>query len=232
MALPYTPPKNTEELDKRKELASVLKQFARNEIKVNPEDMVKSGATMGVSRGQLSNLYQQYRKDFLNNPPEGLAANTPPATTPPANTQPISTPLAGTPDQPETKGLDRLTAMQGSPMGSTSSLGQRRSLESDTGRALRMARRLERQGFGKAAENIALRAGESGLAEPALKTEAYRAKEAEMSAMAEAQAKESDIEKRKNLDFLKTMREQGKKELLSGGLAPATASFFGSLFKQ
>jgi hypothetical protein len=88
MALPsaYTPPKNPEELDKRKELASVLKQFARGEVKVNPEDMVKSGATMGVSRNQLSNLYQQYRKDFQNNPPQDLMGDTPPTGTTP--TQP------------------------------------------------------------------------------------------------------------------------------------------------
>lgn len=65
----YTP-KPEIDLDKRKELASVLKQFARDEVKVNPEQMVKSGESMGVSRSQLSNLYQQYRKDFEANPPE------------------------------------------------------------------------------------------------------------------------------------------------------------------
>jgi hypothetical protein len=169
MALPsaYTTPKNSEELDKRKELASVLKQFARGEVKVNPEDMVKSGATMGVSRNQLSNLYQQYRKDFQNNPPmdliggpEGFAVfgeklglkppTTPPTGTPTGTTPtqpslfsgeyqregpvkgpfitsttpaatPTQAPPAGTQDRgPETKGLDRLAAMQGTPMGSVS----------------------------------------------------------------------------------------------------------------
>jgi hypothetical protein len=187
MALPsaYTPPKNSEELDKRKELASVLKQFARGEVKVNPEDMVKSGATMGVSRNQLSNLYQQYRKDFQNNPPmdliggpEGFAVfgeklglkppTTPPTGTPtgttptgtPTGTTPTGTPTGTTPTQPSlfsgeyqkegpvkgpfitsttpaatptqappagtqdsgpaTPRLDRLAAMQGTPMGSVS----------------------------------------------------------------------------------------------------------------
>ena len=139
MALPsaYTPPKNSEELDKRKELASVLKQFARGEVKVNPEDMVKSGATMGVSRNQLSNLYQQYRKDFQNNPPmdliggpEGFAVFgeklglTPPTTPPtgtPTGTTPTQAPPAGTQDSgPATPRLDRLAAMQGTPMGSVS----------------------------------------------------------------------------------------------------------------
>jgi hypothetical protein len=104
MALPsaYTPPKNPEELDKRKELASVLKQFARGEVKVNPEDMVKSGATMGVSRNQLSNLYQQYRKDFQNNPPQDLMGDTPPTgttPTPPTGTTPTP-PTGTTPTQP------------------------------------------------------------------------------------------------------------------------------------
>jgi hypothetical protein len=166
MALPsaYTPPKNPEELDKRKELASVLKQFARGEVKVNPEDMVKSGATMGVSRNQLSNLYQQYRKDFQNNPPQDLMGDTPPTGTTPTGTTPTGTPTqpslfsgehqfewggstrgtpmpvkgpfitsttpaatptqappAGTQDSgPATPRLDRLAAMQGTPMGSVS----------------------------------------------------------------------------------------------------------------
>ena len=142
----YTP-KPEVDLDKRKELASVLKQFARNEVKVNPEDMVKAGATMGVSRSQLSNLYQQYRKDFQANPPESatsMAASTPPAGTPapmgvregpvmgrtPDSTPPSyfqtpsgadTTPATTAQDRgPATPRLDRLAAMQGTPMGSVS----------------------------------------------------------------------------------------------------------------
>ena len=139
-------PKPEGDLDKRKELASVLKQFARGEVKVNPEDMVKAGATMGVSRSQLSNLYQQYRKDFQANPPESatsMAASTPPAGTPapmgvregpvmgtPAGTPPSyfqtpsgadTTPATTAQDSgPATPRLDRLAAMQGTPMGSVS----------------------------------------------------------------------------------------------------------------
>ena len=109
--------------------------------------MVKAGATMGVSRGQLSNLYQQYRKDFQANPPESMqtpmAASTPPAGTPapmgveegpvmgtPASTPPSyfqtpsgadTTPATIAQDSgPATPRLDRLAAMQGSPMGSVS----------------------------------------------------------------------------------------------------------------
>jgi hypothetical protein len=142
----YNPATSSENLDKRKELASVLKQFARGEVKVNPEDMVKSGATMGVSRSQLSNLYQQYRKDFQNNPPQDLMGDTPPTGTTPTqpslfsgeyqkegpvkgpfitSTTPAATPTqappAGTQDSgPATPRLDRLAAMQGAPMGSVS----------------------------------------------------------------------------------------------------------------
>jgi hypothetical protein len=142
----YNPATSSENLDKRKELASVLKQFARGEVKVNPEDMVKSGATMGVSRSQLSNLYQQYRKDFQNNPPQDLMGDTPPTGTTPTqpslfsgeyqkegpvkgpfitSTTPAATPTqappAGTQDSgPATPRLDRLAAMQGTPMGSVS----------------------------------------------------------------------------------------------------------------
>jgi hypothetical protein len=163
----YNPATDPENIDKRKELASILKQFARREVKVNPEDLVKSGATMGVSRSQLSNLYQQYRKDFQNNPPmdliggpEGFAVfgeklglkppTTPPTGTPTGTTPtqpslfsgeyqkegpvkgpfitsttpaatPTQAPPAGTQDSgPATPRLDRLAAMQGTPMSSVS----------------------------------------------------------------------------------------------------------------
>ena len=121
---------------------------------------------MGVSRNQLSNLYQQYRKDFQNNPPmdliggpEGFAVfgeklGLKPPTTPPTGTPtgtptqpslfsgeyqkegpvkgpfitsttpaatPTQAPPAGTQDSgPATPRLDRLAAMQGTPMGSVS----------------------------------------------------------------------------------------------------------------
>ena len=122
---------------------------------------------MGVSRNQLSNLYQQYRKDFQNNPPmdliggpEGFAVfgeklglkppTTPPTGTPTGTTPtqpslfsgeyqkegpvkgpfitsttpaatPTQAPPAGTQDSgPATPRLDRLAAMQGTPMGSVS----------------------------------------------------------------------------------------------------------------
>jgi hypothetical protein len=261
-------PKPEGDLDKRKELASVLKQFARNEVKVNPEDMVKAGATMGVSRGQLSNLYQQYRKDFQNNPPQDLMSDTPPTGTTPTGTTPTGTtptqpslfsgeyqkegpvkgpsitsttpaatptqaPPAGTQDSgPATPRLDRLAAMQGTPIGSTSTLGQRRSLESESGKALRMARRLERQGFGRAAEQVALAGAQAGLAEPAFRTQAFREKQSQMSAAAAEQSQAELEEKRKNLEFLKRAREQGAREMEKGGISPATAALFGNLYKQ
>lgn len=85
---------------------------------------------MGVSRNQLSNLYQQYRKDFQNNPPQDLMGDTPPTGTTPTqpslfsgeyqkegpvkgpsitSTTPAATPTLAPPDSgPAIPSLDRL----------------------------------------------------------------------------------------------------------------------------
>ena len=122
--------------------------------------------------------------------------------------------------------------MQGTTMGSASSLGQRRSLESEGGRAMRMARKLERQGFSGAAQQMALAGAQAKLSEPALKTQAYREKAAQMGALAQSQTEAAEEEKRQTLAFLKRAREQGSRELDNGGLTPATATLFGSLYKK
>ena len=46
--------------------------------------------------------------------------------------------------------------------------------ESESGKALRMARKLERQGFGRAAESMALMGAQAKMSEPSIKTEEYR----------------------------------------------------------
>lgn len=113
---------------------------------------------------------------------------------------------------PESKGpltprLDRLAGLQGTPMGSTSSLGQRRSLESEGGKAMRLARKLERQGFGQAAEKMALAGAELKMNEPSIKTEAYREQESAMRGQAMSQEKEDEKMRR---DLLKAQLEAYK----------------------
>ena len=85
---------NQDVLNKRKDLASTLKQFARGEVQVDPEQMVKDASTVGVSREQLSGLYKQYRKELES----GSAASTQ--------------------NGPNTPNLDRLAQMQNKPIGS------------------------------------------------------------------------------------------------------------------
>jgi hypothetical protein len=97
---------------------------------------------------------------------------------------------------------------------------------------MRMARKLERQGFSKAAEQMALAGAQAKLSEPALKTQAYREKAAQMGALAQSQTEAAEEEKRQTLAFLKRAREQGSRELDNGGLTPATATLFGSLYKK
>jgi hypothetical protein len=104
MALPafYTPPKNDQELEKRKGLASMVKDMATadpqfknlyspEDLKAEKQDLVAMGAKIGVSRNQLTNLYNQYKaeaaKPLSTTPesggtPKGTAGTTPPATPP------------------------------------------------------------------------------------------------------------------------------------------------------
>ena len=59
----YTPPKDEEELEKRKILAEELWRFTRDDV--SPEyakTLVEEGAKIGVDRKQLSNLYKQYKE--------------------------------------------------------------------------------------------------------------------------------------------------------------------------
>ena len=62
----------------------------------------------------------------------------------------------------------------------TGGLGNRRSTESRRGRAARMARKLRREGYSKAAESMALQAAQIGLVEPSTKTQDYRWAESNM----------------------------------------------------
>ena len=142
MALPtlYTPPKDAGELEKRKVLASALKDFAAGNSPETAQSLMAQGEKIGVTRNQLSNLYNQYKKEGVTStplsappeaygPPSALANQTTPSpTTTPSPAEPSSMfsdygvregPVFANAG-PETKGLDRLAAMQGTPMGSVS----------------------------------------------------------------------------------------------------------------
>lgn len=126
-------------LEKRQELGSVLKQFARDEVKVDPEQMVKIGADVGVSRGQLGDLYKKYRSEFEAEAPEGSAPALAKAAQQPAES--MSQPLTGAPQQPAYQApsvTPNMDAYAQSNFGE--GLGRGRSLESESGKAMRIAR--------------------------------------------------------------------------------------------
>jgi len=117
---------------------------------------------------------------------------------------------------PVTPGLDRLAAMQGTPMGSTSTLNQTRSLESSEGKSLRMARKLQRMGFGGAAEKVALSAASSGMDEPNIKNQEFRGFEEKSKRAATTEAAANEELKRKQFEFQSKLLEQQNKDLASG----------------
>jgi len=230
----YTPPKNPEELDKRKELASVLKQFARNEIKVDPEQMVKAGADMGVSRSQLSGLYQKYRKDFEANPPESTEPNVGVS---PTQTG-VETPrpdqydvMQKAPIGVDTPRLNQYDAMQKAPIGSSSSLGQRRSLESEGGKYMRMARKLQRKGYGNAADKMAFEGARLKMTEPSIRTEAYREQQSALQKETQMVEQKTLEEQNRALELQRKLIEERNKRAITEmrspqGLSPETASLF------
>ena len=130
--------------------------------------------------------------------------------------QDASTPTAPQKTGPVTPGLDRLAAMQGSPMGSASVLGQKRSLESETGKAFRMARKLQRMGFEGAADRVALGAAATGLNEPKIKSQEFRGLEAKQQAAATTEAEAAEEYRRKQLEFQSKLLEAQNKALSSG----------------
>jgi len=263
----YTPPKNTEELEKRNVLASALKDFAAGSSPETAESLVAQGEKIGVTRNQLSNLYNQYKKQGVTATPLSALpeADGPPSSLATALASPAQTPsmakesgsvfdqqekvaqaasaASGAFGGPNSKGassqfqapsprLDKLAAMQGSPIGSMSSLGQRRSLESEGGKAMRMARKLERQGFSGAAQQMALAGAQAKLSEPSIKTEAYRQQQAALGQQTQAMNQEALDAKKKELELKKTMLQNAQKEASSPtGFSPSTMAYFGGVQK-
>jgi len=117
---------------------------------------------------------------------------------------------------PVTPGLDRLAAMQKAPFGSANTLHQTRSLESAEGKSLRAARKLQRLGFGKAAEQMAFAGVSQNMDEPNIKSQEYRGFEekSKRAAMGEAAANE-DL-KRRQFQFQNKLLQQQNKDLESG----------------
>lgn len=123
--------------------------------------------------------------------------------------------------------LDKLDALQAAPFGSSSTLQNRRSLESESGKAMRMARKLARQGFGSAAERMALTSAEAKMGEPSIKTEAYREQQSALGQQSKMMDQEALDYKKKFLQFQKDMLSRGQKEINSPtGLSSSTATYF------
>jgi hypothetical protein len=228
------------QLEGRKELADILKKAAKEQIAFNPQSIVKSGESFGVSRGQISDLYGKYRSEFKSNLPEGytpqIANNLGESSTglkfasqfetkdQPTEPQPQATTQQMAEKQPQDNkgkwsegtfsGLEGYDKMQSEPMGS--SMGQRRSLESESGKALRIARKLQRQGFGNAAEKMALDSGQLKMFEPSIKTEEFRKKESEISNTARQEAAKSEEDKKRQLELGRRILEIQEKQAAQG----------------
>ena len=254
LASTYAVPSTDEEtLRKRRDLASRLFQAKQAGKSMNEAVMSESGVDVGnLQKGSVdvkmgTGLTEEEVAGFAERLYAGKYDKTAPATAPKgsifdqqekiAQAASAASGAFGGPNatgkssefQAPTPRLDKLAAMQGSPIGSTSSLGQRRSLESESGKAMRLARSLERKGFGKAAEQMALASAQAKLGEPSIKTEAYRQQQSALSQQSQMMDQETLDTKKKDLELRKKILEQGLKEAGSQtGFSPTTLAYFQS----
>lgn len=200
MAFPsaYVAPKNNEELEKRKALDAKIKSFAttnQDTSFMTPQETAKElaaeGAGIGLSENQIRNKFNQYSGN------EDKPA-------------PIGTP-------PVTRLLDRYDEMQNSPTGTFGLSAPPRSLESDSGKAFRMARKLQRMGLTEAASKFgAMGAAAKVSGEPSIKSQSFieLREQGKQAAIGEAAA-DADF-KKKQRDTLSRILDQQNKDLDRG----------------
>jgi len=113
--------------------------------------------------------------------------------------------------------LDEYEKLQSQPFGAwTAEKNRTRSLESESGKMMRIARKLQRQGFGSAAERMALAGAEAKMGEPSIRTEEYRRKEAEIANLAKQEQARSDEQAKKILEMQNRMIDLTNKKLEAG----------------
>ena len=127
--------------------------------------------------------------------------------------------LAGQRGATKTSGLDRQAAMQGKPLGSASSLGSgsNRPLESDLGRAFRLARRAKRAGLDSSAERVVSGAlgKEMNYRTPGIKTETYREQEEANRRKLAEDMREREKMQRDVMDYYSSFIRKRKEGLLN-----------------
>ena len=116
------PAKDANELEKRKQLAGAVKELAAgSDGPYDAKGLMAEAEKIGVTRNQLSNLYQRYKA-------EGPAKSSPlaPTTAAPTTAAPLSpaekVKAAFQPHSVATPKLDQLNAMQSAPLGAYSDI--------------------------------------------------------------------------------------------------------------
>jgi hypothetical protein len=206
--------------EKRKQLNARAKELADQLAARRSAELISAGTpSPGSSMTGASMVSAPPTTAGAAPAPSGLTPDLSAAKSFFSPTPPVSAPATPAPTPAErqisTPGLDRLAAMQGSPMGAVSSRGPR-SLESESGKALRAARKLQRMGFEGAANQIALGGGVRGLTEPKIKTQEFRGLEQQGQAAATTEAAELEKFRRDQLAFQKKLLAQQNKDLASG----------------
>lgn len=227
----YAPPAEDEETkEKRLALASALWK-ARQSGKTKEEAIYETGAEVPYSAdpasGDFVNLDTQLTPEQVNSFAERLYAGkydkpNPMAANQPMNNRPKESMMNPPKDESQPniggmfKGLDDYARMQNEPLGSRRTLSQTRSLESEGGRMLRMARKLDRMGFGSAAEQMALGGAKAKLSEPNIKTQEYRERESMLADAAKREQSRAEEYKRRQLKLNENILSLQEKDVAAG----------------
>lgn len=153
----YSP--EADRLEKRQLLAEELRKFASGTSDQTAESLVEQGSEVGVSRGQLSNLYKQYRKDIgsdlMAGPPKPESQSRFEREEEQARARSQASGAFGGEGQigesskgfVTTPNLDRLAQMQSEPVGSRTMESETRMITSPAGQMRLMARKADRAGI-------------------------------------------------------------------------------------
>ena len=138
------------QLGERKLLADELRQFAAGQSKETAESLAQMGSDIGVSRGQLSSLYKQYKSEMGNAPQSTFEREEEQAR---ARSK-ASGAFGGEGQRGQssagfavTPNLDRWQQMQNEPVGSRRMGDERRIITSPAGQMRSMARKAARAGI-------------------------------------------------------------------------------------
>lgn len=248
-------------LEKKQVLAQSLWDFTRGKSPETADSLVEQGNKIwgndSDSRQKLSGLYKQYKNVLDTTNPDQLNTfedvegrrkelnetsklqqqkqDITPTPRGPLKSDEQSSPdgrSSSPPPSSQFSLLGKYDAMQSKPIGEESTLSQRRSLESESGKAMRIARQLARKGFNNAAEKMALFGAEKKMTEPNIRTQAYREQQKMLGQRAAQDEQRALSMSQRAIETQRKWLDRANKELDDPNSKVLENPMFSNLFKN